>query len=233
MKLTESDVIDAASSVAPVAFEDYLSDSGFTKKQFEKLTKKSLDDQALQSINDNVDALLYLAQQTSIENMLDDLRLNGGLQDDVFGKQLDKLEDLKRDFQNTTFKLANRKVRANISKVLENNGISELLLVAATGQTIESLAKSISEDLLGSNDKLKDVDDLNISSSNQVIKLFVKHSIEYATNKVSDLIVEQYGANSVALSKVQNYEYDNCRVASGRMTLDAYVQHNIPDLLSK
>lgn len=229
--ITETELIQQVSLIAGEAFKSYLQDALVSPELYTRVVGSTLQRDALRAIQKNDDILLELANAGGIDYTVNQVLKDNGTQDFLFSEYLDNFNSAKKDYEKQIeYSLIERAEKIFHEKI-EDSGISDILFVTVTGSTIEAVTQSIVEDLTIANPLDVEQADLLVAINNSIAPLKAR-IYEYAQSKVHDDLIDQYHlTDPVSLSKVNNYDEDNCRYASGSLSLKEYIEKNIPDSL--
>ena len=225
---TETEIVKAAQDVATDAFTSYLQGAEINPDNYKKVTGASIQDDAQVAVEDNSDYLSDIANERGgLTAVKDAVQNDSATQDMLFDDYVQAYMDMEEDFKKKNERFAEQQILSRITSVFEDDGISDKLLVTTSGVTAAELSKQIAQQLL------KDNPDA-VYSDEGFVDFPLVQAREKAGAKVYDDLMEQYKVRDTSpLSRINNYATDNCRYASGLMSLEAYIEKNLPEVNSE
>lgn len=234
---TETEIVQAAQDVATDAFTSYLEGAEISPDNYKKVTGASVQDDAQVAVEDNSDYLSDIANERGgLTAVKDAVQNDSATQDMLFDDYVQAYMDMEEDFKKKNERFAEQQILSRITSVFEDDGISDKLLVAASGVTAAELSKQIAQQLLKDNPDAVYSDEgfVDFPLVDDYITPYEDQAREKAGAKVYDDLMEQYKVRDTSpLSRINNYATDNCRYASGLMSLEAYIEKNLPEVNSE
>lgn len=234
---TETEVVKAAQAVATNAFTSYLESVEIKVANYKKVTGSSVQNDAQMAVEDNSDYLIDIANDRGgITAVREAVQNDSETQDMLFDDYAQTYMDMEEDYKKKNEQFAEQQILSHITSVFEDDGISDKLLVAASGVTMADIAKEIAQRLLKENPETVDSSEnfIDIPIVDDYVTTYEGEAQEKASAKVYDDLMEQYKVRDTSpLSRIANYVTDNCRYASGLLSLEAYIEKNLPEVNSE
>lgn len=236
MEITESTVVESASKVAAESLQEYLQnalDEVINNDQYQQVTGHTLENDAEKAIQDNSDTLLEIAEDDSVDSMVESVRTDSGLQDLLYDTLLEGFNDGRENLDKQNIEFAQKEIAKRINATLDEDGISSALFAKLTGSTVDAIAEEIAKELQNGAGKGTDAKEqyIDIPVVDDFIYNYESRIRENAASKVYDALMGQTrGKEMVDYNRIQSNDYDNCRYASGTLSLDNYLEKNFPEL---
>lgn len=234
---TETEIVQAAQDVATDAFTSYLQGAEINPDNYKKVTGASVQDDAQVAVEDNSDYLSDIANERGgLSAVKDAVQNDSATQDMLFDDYVQAYMDMEEDYKKQNMQYAKQEILSRITSVLDDDGITSKLLASACGVTAAELSSQIAQQLLKDNPDgvYSEEGFVDIPLVDDYITPYEDQIREKAGAKVYDDLMEQYKVRDTSpLSRISNYETDNCRYASGLMSLEAYIEKNLPEVNSE
>lgn len=234
---TEGEVIKAAENVATDAFTSYLDEAEIKPDYYQKVTGSTVASDAQMAVEDNSDYLKDIADERGgVEAAADAVQNDGETRDMLFDEYTQNFADMEEDYKKQTEMFAEQQVLARITSTLEDDGISDKLMAAAAGLTMSDIAREVAQVMIKEDPSSFDGKEGYVDTPvlDDYITPYEEKAREHASAKVYDNIMEQYKVKDTSpLSRIGNYPTDNCRYASGLISLEAYIEKNLPEINSE
>lgn len=234
---TETEIVKAAQDVATDAFTSYLQGAEINPDNYKKVTGASIQDDAQVAVEDNSDYLSDIANERGgLSAVKDAVQNDSATQDMLFDDYVQAYMDMEEDYKKQNMQYAKQEILSRITSVLDDDGITSKLLASACGVTAAELSSQIAQQLLKDNPDgvYSEEGFVDIPLVDDYITPYEDQIREKAGAKVYDDLMEQYKVRDTSpLSRINNYATDNCRYASGLMSLEAYIEKNLPEVNSE